>query len=97
MLDPPATGVIKGTVSLSKGGKALPGITVVLKDAEGKEKASAKTDKDTGVFEMKDVPPGTYKVSASRPDSGIGTKGAESVTVKAGETEKVRIILSRKP
>ncbi len=96
LLDPPTGGTIKGTVSLSEGGKVLVGVAVKLLDGEGKEKGAAKTDKD-GIFEMKDVAPGTYKIAAAKPDSGIGTKGAESVTVKAGEVSKVKIILGRKP
>lgn len=98
LIEPPLGGTIRGTVSMTPGGKALSGITVKLFDSDGKEKGSAKTDeKKNGVFEMKDVPPGTYKVLATKPDSGIGTKGVESVTVKAGEESKVRILLSRKP
>jgi Carboxypeptidase regulatory-like domain len=98
LIEPPLGGTIRGTVSMTPGGKVLNGVTVKLLDGEGKEKASATTDeKKNGVFEMKDVPPGTYKVVAGKPDSGVGTKGAETVTVKAGEVSKVRITLGRKP
>jgi Carboxypeptidase regulatory-like domain len=98
LIDPPLGGTIRGTVSLTPGGQALNGIAVRLIDGEGKEKGSAKTDqKKNGIFEMTDVPPGTYKVVAAKPDSGVGTKGAETVTVKAGEVTKVKILLGRRP
>jgi hypothetical protein len=96
LLDPPAGGTIRGIVALRPGGKALPGVTLVLKDSEGKDKGTAKTQAN-GIFEMKDVPPGTYKLLAARPDSGIGTRAIETVTVKAGETSTVRMVLNRMP
>jgi hypothetical protein len=96
LLDPPLGGTIRGIVALRPGGKALVGVTLTLKDSEGKDKGSAKTQAN-GIFEMKDVLPGTYKLFAARPDSGIGTRALETVTVKAGETTTVRMVLNRKP
>jgi hypothetical protein len=103
LLDPPMGGTIRGIVAMRAGGKPLTGVTVILRDSEGKDKATAKTaektqgDQKEGVFLMKDVPPGTYRLFAVRPDSGVGTRAVETVTVKAGETSTVRMILSRKP
>ncbi len=97
LIDPPTGGTIKGTVAMSKFGKGLPGVAVVLRDnADGKEKGAATTN-DKGEFIMEDVVPGSYRVQAARPDSGVGTKGEEHVRVQAGKISEVHIILSRRP
>ena len=96
LLDPPTTGTIRGTVSLRAGGKALTDVGLILRDADGKDKGVAKTN-EKGIFEIKEVPPGTYKLFAARPDSGVGTRAVETVTVHAGEISIVRMILSRRP
>jgi hypothetical protein len=105
----PVGGSISGTVDL--GGRGQPGVVVSLRDAEGKEKGTAVTEdekdnkadtpkdqrKSNGKFKFENVPPGTYRLFANKPDSGVGTKGSTSVQVQAGVESKVTVPLARKP
>ena len=56
LIDPPTGGKIKGVVKLGEFGNGLEGATVILKDADGKDKDSTKTDKK-GEYTFTDVPP----------------------------------------
>lgn len=94
LLDPPTGGTIKGAVTL--GGKTQAGVKVILKDGEGKEKDFTTTDAK-GNYVLNNVLPGAYKVTAARPDAGVGTKGEEGVKVEAGKEHKVDVSLSRRP
>jgi hypothetical protein len=97
LLDPPTGGTIKGIVAMSQSGKGLPGVKVQLISSEdGKPKGSATTNAK-GEFVFEDVPAGGYRLVSSRPDSGVGTKGEETVRVMAGKTSEVRVILTRRP
>ena len=91
---PPTLGVIEGRVEL--GGRGQPGLNVILRDADGKDKAAAGTDA-TGAFKFERVPPGLYRVVTSKPDSGVGTRGETPVTVEAGKVSKATIALTRRP
>ena len=94
LVDPPTGGTITGKVFL--GSKAQAGVTVLLKDSDGKDKGSAKTN-DKGVYEFLDVASGGYHVSAAKADSGIGTKGDAPVRVRVGEKSEADIHLTRRP
>ena len=65
-----AKGKILGKVM--EGDRPQAGLEVVLTDERGAEKGRVKT-KDDGTFEFADLPPGKYKVSASK--SSDGRKG----------------------
>jgi hypothetical protein len=98
LLDPPTGGIIKGTVRLSKYGKPLTEVKVLMIDTiDGKEKGATKTDEKTGQFVFNNVFPGSYRLVSARPDAGVGTKGFEDVEVHAGEEKTVTIILTRRP
>src|SRR5262249_1762355 len=72
LLDPPTGGIIKGTVRLSKYGKPLTDVKVLMIDtADGKEKGATHTDEKTGQFIFKDVMPGSYRILAAKPDAGV--------------------------
>ncbi|MFL5339032.1 MAG: carboxypeptidase regulatory-like domain-containing protein [Gemmataceae bacterium] len=96
LIDPPTGGTITGVVRLGQFGKPQPGVTVVLKDADGKDKGGVKTNAK-GAFVFEDVPPGGYKVGASMADAGPGTRGEAPVHVEAGKTTETEIQLTRKP
>lgn len=109
LIDPPLVGSISGFVEL--GVRGQPGVVVSLRDAEGKEKGSAVTEdekdnkpdtpkdqrKVNGRFKFDNVPPGTYRIVANKPDSGVGTKGSAPVQVFVGAETKVNVQLARKP
>jgi hypothetical protein len=86
---------VKGKVV--QGDRAQPGVEVVLKDDKGMVKATAKTGtkgKELGTFAFKNVPPGTYTVSASQTEAK--TKGEAPVTVEADkDPPEVEISLYR--
>src|SRR5262249_16632339 len=93
LIDPPLGGTIRVTVAMSKYGKPLPGVKVIMMDTvDGKEKGAGQTDEKTGELIFKDVPPGNYRLISARPDSGVGTKGFEDVRVRAGEETPARIV-----
>ena len=95
LIDPPApAGTIEGIVEL--GGRGQAKLTVILRDAESKEKSIAVTN-DKGEFKFENVPPGAYKLHAAKPDSGVGTKGNAAAQVIVGKTTKVNVTLERKP
>ncbi len=97
LIDPPTGGTIKGIVTMVPKGKGLPGVPIVLRDnADNKEKGSAVTN-EKGEFIIDDVAPGSYRLFAVRPDSGVGTKGEAHARVQAGKTTEVQILLTRRP
>lgn len=61
---PAPKGVIEGRVSTQAGAIALPGASVSVKDATGREVASQLTTAD-GQFRVEDVPVGHYTVTAA--------------------------------
>jgi hypothetical protein len=109
LIDPPLAGTISGVVEL--GGRGQAKVVVSLRDGEGKEKGSAVTEdendnkpdtpkdqrKVNGKFKFENVPPGTYRLVANKPDSGVGTKGSAPAQVQIGKETEVTLSLSRKP
>jgi hypothetical protein len=84
------TGTIAGNVSYG-GNPNQQDVVVILKDAKGKEIDKATTNQ-RGEFEFKKVPPGDYKVSATK-TIPLLRKGFKDVKVSAGETSKAAIEL----
>ncbi len=89
--EPATTGNIKGTI-VNRDNEGQPGTMVTLVDSDKKEKAKTKTD-DKGMFEFKDLPPGTYIVNARRGASG--NSGSGSAAVAAGKTTEIKIEIKR--
>lgn len=85
-------GTIEGRVVYAD--RPQPNVSVKLWDSEGKEKGSATTN-DKGLFNIKNVPPGNYTLSAQRPDSSTGVSGATSVQVEAEKTVKTTVTLNK--
>jgi hypothetical protein len=87
-----ATGNIEGKVF--EGDRPQPEVEVTLRDAMNMIKGTAVTDKKTGAYVFKDLPPGAYRVSAVKSKSG--TRGEAPAQVEAGKTTKdVNISLLR--
>jgi hypothetical protein len=84
-------GNIEGKVL--EGDRPQPGLEVTLRDAQNAIKATAVTDKKTGVYKFTDLPPGPYRVSASKTTSG--TRGETPVQVEADKTKTADITLFR--
>lgn len=85
---------ISGTVV--EGGRAQPGLDVVLRDDKGAPKGTTKTGKDPknpGGYTFENVPPGVYSVSSAK--VGSNTKGETPVTVEAADVKDVEISLFR--
>lgn len=100
LVDPGAAGAGKKLFKISgqvvEGGRAQPGLDVVLKDDKGAPKAATKTGKDPknpGGFTFENVPPGVYSVSSAK--VGSNTKGEAPVTVEAADVKDVEISLLR--
>lgn len=91
---PPTTGTIAGVVDL--GGRPQPKISVVIRDADGKEKGAEVTT-EKGEFRVEGLAPGAYTVSAAKPDSGVGTSGRVAAQVNAGKVTLVTVPLARRP
>lgn len=84
-------GNIEGTVT--ENNRVQPNVTVVLRDAQNTIRDSVKTDA-RGKFAFKDIPPGTYRLQASKSTSS--TEGSTSVQVQDGQTKSgVDISLKR--
>jgi hypothetical protein len=66
---------------------------VVVKDEKGKDEKDKKSAADKNGFYVFDLPPGTYKVYATKDESG--RKGEISVKVDAGKTVDKTIELSK--
>ncbi len=73
--------VVEGTL-------AQPGLTVVLFDDKGKEKATAKT-KDDGSFAFADLPPGKYTLVVEKTSTGRVKR--LPIELKAGEEKAVEL------
>ncbi|MFO0812371.1 MAG: carboxypeptidase-like regulatory domain-containing protein [Gemmatales bacterium] len=89
---PPPAGNLH--VKVLRGSRPQEGITVKLKDAEGKEKSVAVTDAK-GIARFNQLPPGSYGVAADKPDSGAGSKGIALGKVEVNATTEVTITLRR--
>ncbi len=77
---------VKGKVV--EGTLPQPGLTVVLFDDKGKEKATAKT-KDDGAFAFIDLPPGKYTLVAEKASTGRVKR--LPIELKAGEEKAVAL------
>ena len=67
------------------GEPALPGVTVALVDAKGKETASAESDAD-GVVRFSAVYPGEYRLRAVCPDGWTATLEPDAIAAASGAT-----------
>ncbi len=65
---------------IERGGRPQPMTQVTLRDAEGKDKGTAKTDAK-GIATFEGLTPGVYRLRASKEDSSTGLAGNGSVTV----------------
>jgi hypothetical protein len=93
IVDPlPPTGTIEGKVVF--GERAQPGVSVSLRDAEGKEKAATTTD-EKGRFTFVRTPIGTYRLIAIKRDSSTGAAGTAPVVVEADKTTPVTLVLEK--
>jgi hypothetical protein len=87
---PSKTTSIEGTIRV--GDLAQPNLTVYLRDPQGVEKDKTTTDA-AGKYLFKDVPPGSYRVTASK---AAGSKGETAVTVTEGQKKTgVDVLLTR--
>jgi hypothetical protein len=86
-----ATGTIKGRVI--QGSRPQPGLTVELRDEDGKKVIKATKADENGEFKFEDVPPGSYTMfSSKKVDSA---KGTDKVSVEAGKTASSSINVLR--
>jgi hypothetical protein len=83
LVDAPNWGTIEGTVT--QGGRPQAGVTLLLRDTAGNPKDTTATDKD-GKYAFTKVPPGAYRVVATK--TSDFTRGEAAVSVQAGETKK---------
>jgi hypothetical protein len=104
LLEPPApAGTI--VVTVLRGGRPQPGVNVLLRDSEGKDKGvlttAVKADKDkkvvVGQVVFDKLPPGLYGIGAAKADSSSGSKAAVPVKVEAGKTVEINLELKRGP
>ncbi|RMF69207.1 MAG: TonB-dependent receptor, partial [Calditrichaeota bacterium] len=79
---------LTGKVTDAESGEALPGANVVVVSSDIETGAATKTD---GQFVVRNLPPGTYKVTVSY--IGYETKVLDNVTVSAGETKNIAVSL----
>jgi carboxypeptidase family protein len=93
IVDPqPPTGTIEGKVTF--GERFQPGVSVSLRDADGKEKAATTTD-EKGRFAFARTPIGTYRLIVIKRDSSSGASGTSPVVVEADKTTKVTVALEK--
>jgi hypothetical protein len=93
IVDPlPPTGTIEGNVVF--GERFQPGVSVSLRDAEGKEKAATTTD-EKGRFKFERTPIGTYRLIVIKRDSSTGAAGTSPVVVEADKTTNVSVALEK--
>jgi hypothetical protein len=85
-INKPEPASVKGKVV--EGTLPQPGLTVVLFDDKGKEKATAKT-KDDGAFAFADLAPGKYTLVAEKATTGRVKR--LPVELKAGEVKAVEL------
>ncbi|MEA3402947.1 MAG: carboxypeptidase-like regulatory domain-containing protein [Armatimonadota bacterium] len=86
--EPTGTGAIEGTVTYGDGSVARKAY-VTLTDAVSVEVASTQT-RGNGVYRFRDVPAGTYTVTAKQGDLSATT---DDVQVTAGQTTTVDLVL----
>lgn len=67
-------------VKVERGGRGQPDTVVSLRDGEGKEKGSAKSNAK-GVAKFENVAPGVYRIVTAKPDSSTGLIGVGTVQV----------------
>jgi 5-hydroxyisourate hydrolase-like protein (transthyretin family) len=84
----PAGAIIKGTVTDENG--PVGGVAVAVSDGQV-SLTSRSADRPLGAYEIRDVPPGTYTVTFSRPGSTAQTILA---TVTAGEVKTLNIAVA---
>ena len=93
IVDPlPPTGTIEGSAVF--GERFQPGVSVSLRDAEGKEKAATTTD-EKGRFKFERTPIGTYRLIVIKRNSSTGAAGTSPVVVEADKTTKVTVALEK--
>ena len=92
-----ATGNVKGRV-LSKDGKPATNGNIQIEPEDGAKLGSwggSSNTKPDGSFEFKNVPPGTYILTAMATNPGPALRGkdpnAKNVIVKAGQTIEVDV------
>jgi Carboxypeptidase regulatory-like domain len=83
------TGTLKGQIT-DPSGAAIANATVLVLPSEGAS-LTAKTDRD-GFFEIKGIPPGTYKVQVMA--ENFATFEKTGVVIAAGHTVKLEVSLS---
>ena len=72
-------------------GALIPGATISVNDAKGKEIARATADAG-GNYELHGVPPGTYVVMATA--DGFAPFASQPITVAAGQSKKIDIAMA---
>jgi hypothetical protein len=80
-----AVGRIEGTVKILE--TPQPGLTVVLRNLDGKDLATTTTN-PKGKFVFEKVAVGSYTLSSGKKDSSYGYVGSAAVEVKADQTAK---------
>jgi hypothetical protein len=83
------TGILRGQVT-DPSGAAVVGATVLVTPASGEAKG-AQSGKD-GTYEIKDLPPGTYKLETSAPGFAVFSKPGVAIT--AGQVTRLNIQLA---
>jgi hypothetical protein len=83
LVDAPVEASIQGTVTAA--GRPQPGVSVLLRGADGKALDTTDTDKE-GKYSFRKVPPGSYRVVATK--TADFTRGEAAVQLTAGETKK---------
>ncbi len=83
------TGILRGQVT-DPSGAAVVGATVLVTPASGEAKG-AQSGKD-GTYEIKDLPPGTYKLETSAPGFAVFSK--PEVAITAGQVTRLNIQLA---
>jgi Carboxypeptidase regulatory-like domain len=83
------TGILRGQVT-DPSGAAVVGATVLVTPASGEAKG-ATSGKD-GTYEIKDLPPGTYKLDTSAPGFALFSK--PDVVITAGQVTRLNIQLT---
>jgi hypothetical protein len=85
-------GKIEGTVKILE--TPQPGLTVVLRNLDGKDLATTTTNAK-GKFVFEKVVAGGYTVSSGKKDSSYGYVGSAAVEVKANDTAKPVISMTK--
>ncbi len=88
----PATlrpGAIAGKVL--EGPRPQPGLTVVLRDEHGQDKARTRTQPD-GTFQFDNLAPGKYQLFCDKPESG--RRVLQAITISPGGAQRVHLALA---